>query len=127
MHVCIYVCMYVCCMFVRKYVQIKYIYVCKHIYGGDNRQQKRHIILQGELFYWYTFHFHGIPWSGVVISHGLGVQCFQSQVFHGVANASSIAIQIAFQSLASRSGESIHTAAFTFLLVKYKFFKVHLK
>ena len=64
MHVCIYVCMYVCCMFVRKYVQIKYIYVCKHIYGGDNRQV-RNTILQEELFYWYTFHFHGIPWSGV--------------------------------------------------------------
>ena len=99
-------------MYARTYMK-EYIYVCMHIYGGDNRQQERHIILQGELFYWYTFHFHGIPWSGVVISHGLGVQCFQSQVFHGVANA-SVAIQIAFQSIASRSGESIHTAVFIF-------------
>ena len=81
---------------------------------GITGRKERNTILQEELLYWYTFHFHGIPWSGVVISHGLGVQCFQSQVFHGVANASSVAIQIAFQSITSRSGESIHKAAFTF-------------
>ena len=100
-------------MYARTYMK-EYIYVCMHIYGGDNRQQERNTILQEALLYWYTFHFHGIPWSGVVISHGLGVQCFQSQVFHGVANASSVAIH---QSIASRSGESIHTASCIHLFI----------